>query len=457
MSWTWIGKGAPGSSSTSTNWNTASNWSNTNGTGATVPSSAFDGTVNIPVGSVIVLTSAEAFSALNINGSASITGSQTITANSFTIAAGATATFGATTHFSLNGGANGAILMSGSGTAIISGGTFSTGNTINIASGQTLELEGSTVSAGNGGGGKGTIILNGTASLTTTNAGPTETISFAGTGNTLTMPGYANGVVIQNFGYGDTINAGGNALKLVANGTGSPYTLETTGGTTLGTVSLAAGTPGAGGAPAGSANNITLTNTSGNDTYPCFYPGTMLATETGEIAVEDVVAGTMLKTAAGEILPVRWLGWSEVSTVFADPLKMLPIRIKAGALADGVPARDLLVSPDHALFLDGILVQAGALVNCTSILREPNVPQNFRYYHVELASHELLLAEACAAESFVDNIDRMNFHNWDARAEPFAPVMEMPLPRAKSNRQLPASLHQALAARAARFAAPQAA
>ena len=80
--------------------------------------------------------------------------------------------------------------------------------------------------------------------------------------------------------------------------------------------------------------------------------------------------GELVLTADGRTLPVSWLGVQTVSTVFADKLRVLPIRIKAGALADNVPARDLLVSSDHAMFVDGVLVHAGALVNGTSIVRE---------------------------------------------------------------------------------------
>jgi hypothetical protein len=68
------------------------------------------------------------------------------------------------------------------------------------------------------------------------------------------------------------------------------------------------------------------------------------------------------------------------------------------------------------------------------------VPERFSYCHVELASHELLLAESVPAESFVDNVDRMHFANWDERTTPVEPILEMPHPRAKSYRQLPARL-----------------
>jgi hypothetical protein len=146
-------------------------------------------------------------------------------------------------------------------------------------------------------------------------------------------------------------------------------------------------------------------------------------------------------------MPVRWVGHSHISTRFADPLRALPIRITAGALGAGLPKRDLLLSPDHAVFLGGILAQAGALVNGVNIIRETNVPETFTYYHVELETHELLMAEGVAAESFVDNVERMHFHNWDDRVAPATPIEEMPYPRAKAQRQLPQALRNLLAAR----------
>jgi fibronectin-binding autotransporter adhesin len=185
----------------------------------------------------------------------------------------------------------------------------------------------------------------------------------------------------------------------------------------------------------------------------CFTAGTQLLTPDGYMAVEDITAGTLLVTNEGQALPVRWLGRSTVSTRFADGLRVLPIRIKAGALGDDLPCRDLLVSPDHAMFVGGVLIQAGALVNGTSIIREAGVPEIFTYYHVELATHELLIAEGAPAESFVDNIDRMSFDNWAERGsvQTAAPIAEMSYPRAKSHRQVPRTVRTMLAARAVQF------
>ena len=176
----------------------------------------------------------------------------------------------------------------------------------------------------------------------------------------------------------------------------------------------------------------------------------MIRTPTGEVAVETLNHGDLVLTHDGREVPVAWLGRQTVCTVFGKN-RVLPIRIKAGALAENIPTRDLLVSPDHAMFVDGILVQAGALVNDTSIVRETNVPTVFTYYHVEVADHSLVLAEGAPAETFVDNVDRMRFDNWD-EYEALYPegktVEELPYPRAKGRRQVPVAIRVALAARA---------
>ncbi len=185
----------------------------------------------------------------------------------------------------------------------------------------------------------------------------------------------------------------------------------------------------------------------------CFMAGTMILTPSGEVAVETLKAGDMVLTADGKTLPVRWLGRSTIVSRFADPLRAAPILIKAGALGEALPERDLRVSPAHALFLDGKLVEAGALVNGTSIMREA-MEERFNYYHVELASHELLVSNGVASESFVDNVERLHFDNW-AEHEALAsamPIAEMELPRVKATRQVPQSLRARLAVCAAALA-----
>lgn len=126
--------------------------------------------------------------------------------------------------------------------------------------------------------------------------------------------------------------------------------------------------------------------------------------------------------------PVRWMGRQTVSTRFADPLRVLPIRIRNGALADGVPARDLLLWLDHAILVEGVLVQAGAVLNGESIIREHCIPKQFTHHHVELADHSLILAEHTPAETSVDNVDQLGFDNLtedEARYQHLPKMVEM--------------------------------
>jgi hypothetical protein len=195
----------------------------------------------------------------------------------------------------------------------------------------------------------------------------------------------------------------------------------------------------------------------GNEIVTCFMPGTLVRTPGGDVAVETLQPGDLVITTEGRAEPIRWLGRQTVSRVFADPLRVLPIRIMTGALGENVPARDLLISPDHAVLIDGVLVQAGALVNGTSIVRETKVPMTYTYYHVELDDHSLILAENLAAETFVDNVDRLAFDNWDEHEALYPdgkPIVEMPYPRAKAHRQVPRTVRAKLATRATMLSRP---
>jgi hypothetical protein len=169
--------------------------------------------------------------------------------------------------------------------------------------------------------------------------------------------------------------------------------------------------------------------------------------------VEALRPGDMVRLADGGAAPVRWMGQRVVARRFADPLRDWPIRVRAGALADGVPRRDLLLSPGHALRVGDVLAHAAALVNGSSIVRERQVPENFVYWHVELDTHALILAEGTPAESFLDACEDVAFDNRSGRP-PAPDATELPYPRCKSPRQLPSDLRAALAARAAPLAPP---
>jgi Hint domain len=182
----------------------------------------------------------------------------------------------------------------------------------------------------------------------------------------------------------------------------------------------------------------------------CFMTGTHIRTPSGEVCVENLKTGDLVLTVNGNDMPVRWVGRQTVSNAFAHD-ETLPIRIKAGAIDVQVPCEDLLISPRHAIFIDGVLIQAGALVNGSTIVREHHVPDRYTYYHIELDDHSLILAESTPSETFIDNVDRESFDNWQEYKALYPtgkPLQEMPWPRAKSFRQVPAAIRTRLAMRA---------
>lgn len=188
----------------------------------------------------------------------------------------------------------------------------------------------------------------------------------------------------------------------------------------------------------------------------CFLPGTLIRTANGEIAVDKLAIGDLVVTADGRALPVKFIGRQTVVPRFADEMTARPICIKAGALGENLPGRDLYTSPGHAMVLGGILVIAGALVNGSSIRRMERVPERFTYFHVELDEHAVIFAEGAATETFCDNVPREIFDNGAEHKALYPdaqPIQQLDLPTVKSARQMPASMRQLLADRAAAIGA----
>ena len=89
---------------------------------------------------------------------------------------------------------------------------------------------------------------------------------------------------------------------------------------------------------------------------------------------------------------------------------MWPVLVRAGAFDDATPHRDLRLSPDHAVHVNGVLIPVKHLINGTTIAREAVVDEVV-YYHIELPTHDVLLAEGLPAESYLDVGDRRGFDN----------------------------------------------
>ncbi len=301
----------------------------------------------------------------------------------------------------------------------------------------------------------GTFTVSNTSANLVTGPGGVETVTYSGTATSMPVGASVTLTSTVKTGLGYTATqVNGTFVAAIQNASGvySGILIDVGGVYYVATLSDTGATY-HGGSATGTATtgNSTLTyqpqvgwnlqTTTG--TPACFMAGTAVRTPEGEVAVETLKIGDLVTLTDGRTAPISWIGINTVATRFADPLRALPIRIKQNALGENLPARDLLLSLDHALFLDGILVQAGALINGSTIIRETNVPAIFPYYHVEVADHALIFAENVPAETFVDNISRMAFDNWEEHRALYGDdceVTEMAYPRAKSVRQLPAAL-----------------
>lgn len=199
------------------------------------------------------------------------------------------------------------------------------------------------------------------------------------------------------------------------------------------------------------SNNTTIainTNLGAPDpainTVNCFLAGTLIATPQGEKAIETLRAGDLVLTADGRSIPVRFVSRQTIVPMFHDGPRARPVRISKGALGDNLPVRDLLVSPGHAIFVDGLLVRAGALVNGSSITQAAAMPEPFVYYNVECDQHELIVAEGLACESFLDEAPRRSFDNYSdyvaLYGEAEREMVALDYPLATAARQLPDAL-----------------
>ncbi len=145
-------------------------------------------------------------------------------------------------------------------------------------------------------------------------------------------------------------------------------------------------------------------------TIACFAAGSMIGTPDGPVAVEDLKAGMIVDSLFGGAQPVRWVGRRRVDCRHhPNPSSVWPVRVRQHAFGQNQPCRDLYLSPDHAVFVEDVLIPVKHLIDGDAVCQ---VLQNrVTYYHVELEQHDVLSAEGLAAESFLPDADRSAFEN----------------------------------------------
>jgi T5SS/PEP-CTERM-associated repeat protein len=284
---------------------------------------------------------------------------------------------------------------------VVNNGVIEASNT--VAAGQpspdTLEITGSVV-------GTGAINIDASAHLRLDGSVDSQSVTFGGTSATMILgtpgTGFSNPIIdLQDL---DTIELTGVSISEAVFNQGSITdvgSITVNGTYVFNDVTFA---PGA---------STSLVFTPGDDFFQvaCYREGTYILTDKGEVPVETLAIGDNVITRSGKAKPIKWIGRRTYEGAFAAANPTLaPVLIRAGALADGVPHHDLYVSPEHAMYIDGVLVPARHLVNGSSILATRDIDP-IRYFHIELAKHDVVYAEGAAAETFVDCDSRGMFHN----------------------------------------------
>ncbi len=142
----------------------------------------------------------------------------------------------------------------------------------------------------------------------------------------------------------------------------------------------------------------------------CFARGTRIETETGHRAVEALAVGDCVRLVSGDIAPISWIGHRRVDCRrHPTPERVNPIRILRHAFGEDRPMRMLLLSPDHSVFVEDVLIPVKFLMNGTTVAQID--ARTIFYYHIELARHDVVLAEGLPVETYLETGSRAAFEN----------------------------------------------
>ncbi len=349
----------------------------------------------------------------------------TVNAGTLTVDAGATILAGSNARITAPTILDNGVIAVTDGTLTLAGISSATGGTIegtgslSIGANGLLQLDGTVASTD-------TIRFTGTAAALEIGQGSTfslNTFSYINTGL------YPENAAITGFAIGDSItfdNTSLTAATYVATGTGVGTLDLMNGITQVASLTLDGTYTG--------DNFVISPATNGGSSVSilapgalCFLPGTLIRTPDGQTEVERLSAGDRVLTARGQTRPIVWVGSGQVLATRGQRNAATPVIVRKGALAPNVPHTDLRVTKGHSFFIDNVLIPVEFLVNHRSILWDDRA-QEVTVYHIELESHDVLLANGAAAESYRDDGNRWLFQNansgWDQPPKPpFAPVL----------------------------------
>lgn len=150
-----------------------------------------------------------------------------------------------------------------------------------------------------------------------------------------------------------------------------------------------------------------------SDTFSCFLKDSLIKTQNGYMPVQDIAPGEKVSVfidGTEEQKEVVWAGTAHVvvNANLPEDQAGYPIRILKNSIAENVPFKDMLITPEHCLFVEGKFVPARMLVNGRSIYYDTTTT-SYDYYHIETEKHSVIMADGMLTESYLDTGSRRNF------------------------------------------------
>ncbi len=143
----------------------------------------------------------------------------------------------------------------------------------------------------------------------------------------------------------------------------------------------------------------------------CLMRGALVRTPGGEKPVESLSIGDEVLTIDGVAERIKWIGKRAYSRPFlAHNGKIAPICFEAGSLGPNQPSQDLYVSPEHAMYVDNVLVPARLLQNGATIAQRSDF-DIVEYFHLEFDEAQVIWTNGVPTESYIDTGNRRMFAN----------------------------------------------
>ncbi len=202
-------------------------------------------------------------------------------------------------------------------------------------------------------------------------------------------------------------------------------------------------------------SNFVVNGAEPYDTLICLTAGTIIETEAGPAKIDDLAVGDKVQTQDNGFQPIRWIGKRALNRIelLQNP-NFYPVRISAGALGDGLPSRDLLVSRQHRMLSSSkiaqrmfgkteVLVAAVKLTELPGIFVDTDV-ESVTYIHILFDQHEIIFAENSPTESLFTGEEALRALDQAAKDEIYAlfPVIPGSVHTAESVRYIPANKSQ---------------